>query len=356
MSALAVDVERPLAGALAAIKNKVPAEVFSATAVMADRRVTLESDDETLFDDFFVAFGGPGPIRGRIDTPSDIRIELRAHVHRGYGWFRVSGSNDLPLDGHEFSFAVEVEQGTFDRMPASEPGWLNFAFRGTGVVAFAFQDRDCLFSLETHWRRSFIWFLFWRLLRTRPDAIFFHASSLGIFGEGTIFAGRTGGGKSTTSVALAARGHNFLSDEIACYVPATGMLHPYRRPVGIRPGPRAGALNRALPPEAAAKIERDGFVRLEIHKLLAVEPARPFPLRRVVFLRGFADKPSLTRIAPGRAEIVEIQPLMSSFLNESHSRRVFELTRLLSRAKVYALNPGEPDETARYLEEAFAKE
>ena len=50
---------------------------------------------------------------------------------------------------------------------------------------------------------------------------------------------------------------------------------------------------------------------------------------------------------------MELQPLMSSFLNASHSRRIFELTRLLGTAKVYKLHPGNPDETALYLEEAF---
>jgi hypothetical protein len=79
-------------------------------------------------------------------------------------------------------------------------------------------------------------------------------------------------------------------------------------------------------------------------------------LRRIVFLRGFAERPSLRRITPGREEIVELQPLMSSFLNASHSRRVFELARLLSTAKVYHLHPGDPDTTAQFVEEAFACE
>jgi hypothetical protein len=47
---------------------------------------------------------------------------------------------------------------------------------------------------------------------------------------------------------------------------------------------------------------------------------------------------------------------MSSFLNASHSRRIFELTRLLATTKVYQLHPGDPDETALYLEEVFACE
>jgi hypothetical protein len=95
---------------------------------------------------------------------------------------------------------------------------------------------------------------------------------------------------------------------------------------------------------------------VDVDELFATELPRPFPLRRIVFLRGFAATPSLERITPGREEIAELQPLMSSFLNETRSRRVFELARLLSAAKVYRLHPGNPDATAVYLEEAFACE
>jgi hypothetical protein len=71
-------------------------------------------------------------------------------------------------------------------------------------------------------------------------------------------------------------------------------------------------------------------------------------------LRGFAKKPSLSRISAGRGEISELQPLMSSFLDAPHGRRIIELSRLLSAAKVYELRLGEPDETAAYLERAIA--
>src|SRR5437773_139224 len=81
--------------------------------------------------------------------------------------------------------------------------------------AFAFRGNDCLFGLDSPWQRSINWFTHWRLLRVRGDAIFFHASAVGIGGEGTMFVGPKGGGKSTTSLALAARGHNLLSDETA---------------------------------------------------------------------------------------------------------------------------------------------
>src|SRR5262249_50532885 len=94
----------------------------------------------------------------------------------------------------------------------------------------------------------------------------------------------------------------------------------------------------------------------DIDTLFPVAPPRPVPLRRIVFLRGFAERPSLERITPGRREIVELQPLMGSFLGAPHSRRVFELTRLLSCSNAYRIHLADPDATAQYIEEAFACE
>ena len=329
----------------------------SMQATMADRLITVDCDDDSLAEIFFMTFGGtsgpPGSPGARSPAlPSDIHLDVNATVHPEFGWFRLSGRDELPFDGMEFHYAIQEERGFFKLLPA-EDGWTSVAFRDSDVPMFAWRDRDCVFSLGEKWRHSIAWFLHWRLLRMRPDIIFFHASALGIFGEGTIFVGPSGGGKSTTSMALAARGHNFLSDEVGAYVPATGELVPFRRPVGIKPGPRATAVERGLPSSAYEEIERQGFYRVDVNSIFASEPAKKFQLRRIVFLRGFRDRPSLERIKPGREEIVELQPLMSSFLNASHSRRIFDLTRLLGTAKVYQLHPGTPDETAIYLEEAF---
>jgi hypothetical protein len=338
------------------LKLAEPGAMFATSTVMADNRITVECDEREFFPDFFTMFGGPAPVPGRLSIPSDIHLEIHARARQDFGWFRMTGSNDLPIDGHELSFAIELESGQFELFDLGEDGWKCIGFRGSNVPAFAFRGRDCLFSLDPRWRLCIIWYLFWRLLRIRSDAIFFHASAVNMFGEGTIFVGPAGGGKSTTSMALAARGHNFLSDEIAGYLPATGELIPFRRPVGIKRGPRSSAVQRGLTPGAAAQIDRDGFLRVDIDTLFAVEPPKAIPLRRMVFLRGFADRPAMTRIKPGRGEIAELQPLMSSFLNASHSRRIFELTRLLGSAKVYQLHPGEPDTTAAYIEEFFACE
>lgn len=345
-----------LDGLLASLQAAQPRAVLVTSAALAERRITAACDDRSFFPDFFAMFGGDDPVPGPHAIPSDIRADICAKVHPEFGWFRLSKGDGLPVDAHEFSFALQGDSSTFTLLPASEAGWKCLAFRGTDSPALAFRGRDGLFALSPSWRGILLWYLFWRLLRMRADAIFFHASALGIQGEGTIFVGPKGAGKSTTVLALAARGHNFLSDEIAGYLPGSGELIPFRRPVGIKSGPRAEAVSRGLTPEVVAKLDREGFVRVDIKTLFAAHPPKVVPLRRVVFLSGFSARPSLERLTPGREEIAALQPLLSSFLNESHSRRVFELARLLSTAKAYRLRPGDPDTTARHVEEAFARE
>lgn len=351
------DSRLPMGEFLKQLQNRERVVLSSMQAELADRMISVDCDDESFAELFFMMFGGSSGVPGSPSArntalPSDIHLDINSRAHPEYGWFRMSGRDTLPFDGMEFQFGIQEKHGYFKLLPADD-GWTSVAFRDSDVPMFAFRGRDCIFSLDPRWRLSIVWFLHWRLLRMRSDVIFFHASALGIFGEGTVFVGPSGGGKSTTSMALAARGHNFLSDEVGAYVPETGELIPFRRPVGIKPGPRPTAVERGLPASAAALIERDGFYRVDVDTIFANAPARALPLRRIVFLRGFAARPSLERIKPGRGEIVELQPLMSSFLNQSHSRRIFELTRLLATAKVYQLHPGDPDETALYLEEAF---
>ena len=351
----------PLSVLLKQLQKHESTVISSMQAELADRRITVDCDDESFAELFFMMFGGssgaPGSPSARNPAiPSDIHLDVHSKAHPEYGWFRLSGRDKLPFDGMEFQFAIEQAHGFFKLLPTDDDEWTSVAFRDSDVPMFAFRGHDCIFSRGPKWRFSIAWFLHWRLLRMRSDVIFFHASALGIFGEGTIFVGPSGGGKSTTSISLAARGHNFLSDEVGAYVPESGQLIPFRRPVGIKPGPRATAVERGLPASANERIEREGFYRVDVDSIFANEQARAVPLRRIVFLRGFAERPSLERIKPGREEIVELQPLMSSFLNAPHSRRIFELTKLLATAKVYKLHPGDPDETALYLEEAFACE
>jgi hypothetical protein len=127
---------------------------------------------------------------------------------------------------------------------------------------------------------------------------------------------------------------------------------PFRRPVGLKPGPRAAAVGAALA-GSGRDPDRDGPLRLAVEELLPVSPARSLPLGAVVFLAPFEARPRMSVVAPGRDEVAELQPVVSSMVNAERTRRVFELARMLSTVRVFRLAPGAPDETALYVEEAL---
>lgn len=63
-----------------------------------------------------------------------------------------------------------------------------------------------------------------------------HAASVARDGRCIVLAGPGEAGKTTLALALAARGFEILSDELAILDPSAGTVYPYRRNVHVRPG------------------------------------------------------------------------------------------------------------------------
>ncbi len=185
-------------------------------------------------------------------------------------------------------------------------------------------------------------------------ALFFHAASIALEGKGVLLVGPKGAGKSTLALALAARGHDLLGDETACYLPASLRLIPLRRPVGIKPGPQASAVAAALA-RLSLPADEDGLVRVAAERLLGVGPATPARLEAILFLEGFGPMPNLQRVTAGRDELARLQPLASSLVNRRASERVFAMVQLVGAAACYRLTAGDPDATARAVEELIAE-
>ena len=61
-----------------------------------------------------------------------------------------------------------------------------------------------------------------------------HAAVVERDGRALILTGESGAGKSTLSALLAARGWRFMGDEFALVEPATGLLHPFPRPISLK--------------------------------------------------------------------------------------------------------------------------
>ena len=309
-------------------------------------RVDVGGADPPLVAELARVLGGPGPAVAeptftfRVVPPED-----------GLSRIEFDGQEAAPIED-EFRLGLESPEFPFQEVASDLPGFLALAFRDHAEPLFYARGGDCRFRRVSAWRTAVALLLFHRILGLRSDAIFFHAATVGIAGRGVLLIGRKGAGKSTTALALAARGHEFLGDETAGFVPATGQVIPMRRPVGIKPGPRAHALQAGLA-AAGRSPEDEGPLRLDVEELLQVGAARPLPLEAVVFLAPFELQPELIRIQPGREEISQLQPVVSSMVNAGRTRRVFELARMLSSIRTFRLAPGEPDATAAHVEEAL---
>jgi hypothetical protein len=324
-------------------------DVSRGVFTLAGASVCVDCDDEPLLVEIGTTLGGPVV---RQDGGGAI---LRASVwSRGgpgnYGHLKMVTPTDDVHSPDDLLLGLSASEPLFTIVRAST--WTTVAMRGEREPLFMLNGAHCLFRLTPTWRTTVSLFLFNRLLRLRRDAIFLHASSVAIRGQGALFIGPSGRGKSTIALALAARGHSLLGDDTACYLPATGELLPCQRAVGIRPGPRAKVIERAL--VGAGHSTTRGAVRVAADSLLPGQRPEAVRLTTVVFLDPFAPEPELVRIEPTREELRWLQPVVGSLVNAAATRRVFELTRLLSSVAAYRLRPGDPDDTARCLEEALA--
>lgn len=351
----------PSFDALAEVWARSPVPLpLAASFSLADVCLDVETNDSRLLSELSETFGVPGAgalsqADGSFEAPLGLHASVRLSGAAGMGHLRlaITGPGDSDLAGPEdLLLGLASPESPFEPFPASEPDWTAFALKGAREPLFAFRGDEALFALTPTGRMGVVLLLFHRLMRLRPDVVFFHAASLSVHGRGVLLVGPKGAGKSTTSLALAARGHGFLGDETAAYASERGELLPMRRPVGVKPGPRARAISAGLT-RAGHDPDREGLLRVALETLIPVQATGPVPLGHVLFLEGFREAPSLSPIEPGRDEIARLQPSVSSLVNASPARRVFEMARMLSRARVYRLWPGDPDQTAVLLENAL---
>lgn len=306
--------------------------------------VHVDTDDERVTAELESIIGS---------TPSPVSLaprEVRFRV--------LAGSDDDPQgvlsadDGIEdpAAFLAAFSSPTTPFTAVQTPdGRRGVCLGGDPEPLFVFQGSSGTFRKVPRWRRIIANFVLLRVLRLRSELLFFHAAAVAIGGRGVMIIGPKGSGKSTTSLALASRGHQLLGDETAAYDPANGTLLPFCRPVGIKPGPKASAIASALA-QRGARPDEDGMIRIPVTELLPVAAPQPATLSAVLFLQPFAPAPALARVEAGREEVGSMQPIASSLVNVPAPARVFQMVRLLSATTCYHLHAGPPDATADMIE------
>jgi hypothetical protein len=209
-------------------------------------------------------------------------------------------------------------------------------------------DRNC------SWQAIVAQFAVSNVMRLQQDVQFFHAATVGIGSNGVFITGAKGAGKTTLSLALAARSHAFLGDEYAAVCVRTGVLLPFRRAVSIRPGIRAAKLEAGLQvmnPLTDKTEDGANRLRLSVRDVFPNAEPRTVKLSHCLFLRGFQRKPEVVEFTAGEISPPLLQPLLASLWSKRPGLLMLELLRVLSRARCFHVDVGgTPDETAELIE------
>lgn len=310
-----------------------------------DIRLSIGADPLRFGEEFERVFGRGWPSAPASDPGVDV-----SHVSATESWAT------LRIDGDALESPAAFLAGfSSPDIPLTGAGDDAVCVGDDPTPILRFDGAQCSVRLVDGWRRIVSHMVFLRLIRLRPDLLFFHAAAVGINGRAFLLIGPKGRGKTTTSMALAARGHAFLGDETAVFEPSTSLVLPFRRPVGVKRGPCATAVSSALTDTAAA-FPAEGILRVPIGKVLDVADAAALPLGGVVFLQPFAPEPRLEKVTAGRDELAQMQPLANAPGGVGSPQRVFAMIRLLGSTRCFKLWPADPDQTAIHIERMLSDE
>jgi len=262
-----------------------------------------------------------GDIDISVRSDLDEVLEDYAALYRQYG--QVDGRQDRAI-------RMEVKAGGRTLL-----GRRRYVICGDGKEMFANRrPEEVLPYLE--------WGINWRVIATRTEHLQLHAAAMARDGQGVVFSGASGLGKSTLAAGLLARGWSYLSDEFALIDPGTLCIHPFPKALCIKSG--SFGIVRDLDLLLYQRRHyykafkgRVGFVNpAEVNGPL---PPSPSPIRFVIFIKYLAGaEPRLYPISRSQAAF----RLAASSFNRSvfGHRAVSILNRVVRGAECFGLEAG----------------
>jgi HprK-related kinase A len=199
------------------------------------------------------------------------------------------------------------------------------------------------------------WAVNWQVPHVLPEYLQLHASSVQYRGEGVIFPGGSGFGKSTLTMGLLARGWRYFSDEFALIHAESRDLHPF---------PRALCLKKPSLPLAeklGVRVHRNAY-HIKGGKGLVgfVDPfslgrdrvAAASPIRWIIFPKY--EPGTVPRLTPmSRAEAALEMHRHCFNLLTCHAAGADVLASVVRGATCYRLAAGELSATCDLLESAM---
>ena len=187
-----------------------------------------------------------------------------------------------------------------------------------------------------------------RALSVQPQIMFFHGAAARINGRGLLLLGVSGAGKTSISLALAARGHDFYGDDIVGVRLESRALVPLRRAAHVRAGPAAPGMTQALDRSGASS---DNERRLaDVSRLFPQAGAAPAALDVTVCLRHFTSTTRLTQFSPGSQDLQWVTPHVGSLHAGRAAERAMRVLSLVSDSPCYFLDSASPESAADALE------
>jgi hypothetical protein len=312
--------------------------------------LVLDCEDEALvrrFGDIYPEGAG-----GNAASEAAIHVTCVVRIH-DETLAAVTFDDPEPLDSFAFCQSLFPDRGYVEG-PAGADGWRTISPREKpGEPQVALRDNHALVDRRQVWQPFIANYAVNRVLRLQRELLFFHAASVAIEGRGAMIVGPKASGKTTTAMALAARGHDFLGDEMAAVHRTTKAMLPFRRAVSIRPGPRARRVDQYLARRQYPKEKfPDGGERTLVNmaSLFPEAGASSATLSCVLFLRQFAEHPAAERFAFGIEHFRMLSPLACSMWGVPVGARMMDLSRLLRGVRCYVLDPGQPEATADLVE------
>lgn len=337
------EAERPL-------QDQFPARIFR-----FGRRIAAVSANDSGFSERFVGFFQDCLEPGASEASSRDAVRLR-----------------ISCSDHDDAVHVEMSEHDYDldpsvietllpdtRLVAAEvpprPGWRVFACaRDPAQPILAFRRGRMVISKRMRWQMLAAHYFLHHVMRLQQDLIFLHGASVAIGERGVFLGGPKGAGKSTVSLALAARGHGFLGDEVAAIDAATGTLLPFRRAVSVRDGPQAHRVKRHVDRiRPARETLPDGTtrIRMRVSEMFPRAAPRQIPLSAAFLLSGFSDKPNAEPFDFSRKDVVLLGALSATIAARTASSTLLSLVKLFSAVRCYRVAVGgTPDDMADLVE------
>ena len=197
------------------------------------------------------------------------------------------------------------------------------------------------------------------VMRIQRDYCFFHAATVAVGKKGVFIGGAKGAGKSTLSLALAARGHGFLGDEVAQLHGTTGTMLPFRRAVSIRTGPQASAVREFISRnQFDSETLPDGTqrLRLPVSWIFPESGSYPAQLTHAFFLSEKEPQCRASQFDFSLRDLKLIEPLRATIAGSTGPQLMLRFLGLFGGASCFRLAPGgSPDETAQTIETLVSK-